>query len=135
MSNIERIIYPILPTKFKEILANWYGRKITDEFYIEICEVACRIPECINDFRWHPLPTATQEYKKWKFMHDDEKKDFIAKNYKFYIGHIKDFGESVDKMKHFNDRNKKELQDWLKLKISEESRRKIEQVLDTHSGK
>ena len=127
-------IVKILPTPFIELLNKWRNTKITQQFDIEICELSVSIPDCINDFRWKPLPTPTQEYKKWRFMNKEEKEELIKTRYNFYVTNIKNFGDEVEIMKNHNSRNKAQLQEWLKLEISLEARGIIEPILDTYSG-
>lgn len=123
----------IIPKPFRDLLKEWEGRKITQEFNIQLCELTASIENCINDFRWKSLPIETQEYKKWRFMNKEEKEEFIKKNYNFYVLNIKNFTDRIDEFKNTNERNKKNLQEWIKLELTPEARTKIEEALDSYS--
>lgn len=125
-------INALLPQKFRALLE----KKLTPEqLDIGICEVACEIPECIDDFRWKPLPTPTPEYKKWRFMSEKEKEDFKTNQRSFYEKNIIGFGDDTSRIEHLNDRNFFQLKAWLKLKITPFARKKVEEMLDTYSGR
>lgn len=118
--------------KFIRLKDTWVDTK---ECEIELCELSVSIQAVINDFKFKSLPTPTPEYKKWRFMSQDEKDKFIKDNYNFYVINIKNFADDIDRINNFNNRNRNQLQEWLRLEISPESRVIIEQALDSHSGK
>ena len=136
IENVECTVYPEMAKDFKAILSKLNLKEISDEqFNIELCECTVKHPYCIDDFRWRPLPTKTPEFAKWKFLSKDEKESLIKNNPTYYKDKIESYLDSVDHVANKNERNKNQLIDCLKLEITPESRIKVEQMLDTYSGK
>lgn len=133
IGNLECPSIPELAEDYKGLLRKWSGNEITPQFDIDICELAVKHKACIEDFRFKPLPTPSQEYRKFKFLSKEEKEEFIKKNFNFYEENIKNFLDSVDMAKNRNDRNREQLVYWLKLNISENARNCVEKALDTYS--
>ena len=135
IENVECPVYPKLAEECKEVLVRFKLDEITEvQFNIELCEISCRNVECINDFRWKPLPTKTQEFSKWKFLSKEEKEGLIKSNPTYVHDKINSYLDSMEHIENLNNRNKEQLIDWLKLEITPESRIKVEQILDTYSG-
>ena len=136
IENVECPVYPKLAEECKEVLVRFKLDEITEvQFNIELCEISCRNVECINDFRWKPLPTKTQEFSKWKFLSKEEKEGLIKSNPTYVHDKINSYLDSMEHIENLNNRNKEQLIDWLKLEITPESRIKVEQILDTYSGR
>ena len=136
IENVECPVYPEMARDFKEILGRYNLKEITwEQFNIELCECSVKHPYCIDDFRWKPLPTKTQEFAKWKFLSNDEKESLIKTNPTYYRDKIENYLDSVDHVVNKNNRNKNQLIEWLKLEITPESRIKVEEMLDTYSGR
>lgn len=117
-----------LPRQFRALLSE----SMSDDRDIKICEITCSISECIDDFRCRELPSPTQEYNKWKWMHTAEREDFIKSNPVMYKNDILGFGDKIDAIKNINSRNKQQLVDWLRLEICDASRIKVLDILDSH---
>ena len=135
IENVECPVYPKLAEECKEVLSRFKLGEITEvQFNIDICEISCRNVECIDDFRWKPFPTKTQEFLKWKFLSKEEKEGLIKSNPTYVHDKINSYLDSMEHIENLNNRNKEQLIDWLKLEITPESRIKVEQILDTYSG-
>ena len=136
IENVECPVYPEMARDFKDILGRYNLKEITwEQFNIELCECSVNHPYCIDGFRWKPLPTKTQEFAKWKFLSNDEKESLIKTNPTYYREKIENYLDSVDHVVNKNNRNKNQLIEWLKLEITPESRIKVEEMLDTYSGR
>jgi hypothetical protein len=136
IENVECPVYPEMARDFKEILGRYNLKEITwDQFNIELCECSVRHPYCIDDFRWKPEPTKTQEFLKWKFLSKEEKEALIKSNNSYVHDKINSYLDAVEHIESLNSRNKKQLLEWLKLKITPESRIKVEEILNTYSGR
>ena len=136
IENVECPVYPEMARDFKEILGRYNLKEITwDQFNIELCECSVRHPYCIDDFRWKPEPTKTQEFLKWKFLLKEEKEALIKSNNSYVHDKINSYLDAVEHIESLNSRNKKQLLEWLKLKITPESRIKVEEILNTYSGR
>lgn len=132
---IEPKLQAQLTKDFGDLVSKYCHDAENKQFAVEICELSCIHKEVIEDFCFKPLPIPSAEYKTWRFMHEDERKNFIAKNPTFYQDHIKDFNNLIDAVKNINTRNKKQLIEWMKLEdLSAEARAKVGEVLDSYSG-
>lgn len=135
-SNLECPVIPQLAIDMRQILKNWEARKLTLEFDIDIIETSCQYRECMEDFRWKPLPTAPEEYNRYIAMSKNDRKDFIFKRPDFFRDKkICEFLDSRDMIDNTNKRNKKTLTQWLEFNISPKSKIKIQNSLKSYSGK
>ena len=136
IENVECPVYPKLAKECKEVLGKYKLGELTyEQFNTELCEISCQNVECIEDFRWKPSPTKTQEFAKWKFLNKEEKEALIKSNPTYVHDKINSYLDSVEHIDNLNNRNKSQLIDWLKLEITPESRIKVEKMLDTYSGR
>jgi hypothetical protein len=125
MINDEIKVIPAIPEKMLGLTSD-----------IEICEAACSIEECIDDFRWRAEPTAPQEYRMFKVMSKDGQKDFLESHKDFFLkGLVPLYLDQRESVKNKNDRNYNQLREWLRLNITQESRTKIEKILNTYTGR
>jgi len=125
MENVSTVINPLLPERFKGL---------TDDK--QICETSCGIPECIDDFRWRAEPIWPEEFVAFKRLGIQEKEKYLEHNEKFFReGAVPAYLDQRDLIRNKNERNFNQLKEWFKLEVSEGSRRLLEKMLNTYSGR
>lgn len=129
-------VCPDLANESKEVIKRFGIRPIDEGFDVEMCYMAIRNRQCIDDFRRRPEPTCPPEFIKYMTLVKKDKQIFRDQNPMFFVqGKVAYYIDERDRINDFNNRNKETMIGWLRLAgISLEARKLVEQSLDTHSG-
>jgi hypothetical protein len=143
LNDLECPVMPDLAAECKQLLNSWSGRKITNEFDIDLCRM-CFKYNLIIEYRWRPEPSMPQDWSKYIGMNVKDRRIFMDQNPTFMIqGKVAEYLTNKDRIINVNKRNMALLLLWLKLPIAvdeapgltEDEHQMVEVNLNSYSGR